>query len=58
MDFEEARNIAIKYLRCDDDMETDSQILLEVADILNTCNCKYDFTDGTGFCQECGRKEK
>lgn len=28
----------------------------EALEVLEHCNCKEDFTDGTAYCQNCGKK--
>jgi len=55
MTYEEALDYAIKRLRNDGNYPVIPSDL-EAADILDTCHCKFDFTDGTAYCQECGRK--
>ena len=57
--YQEALDVAIRSLRCNlADDECDTAFLESVADILDTCQCKSDFTDGTGYCQECQRKAR
>ena len=52
MTYEEAITLAISVLHDAPDVAQ----YQEAADVLDRCYCAGDFTDGTAYCQECGRR--
>ena len=53
MTYEQAVEYALNHLK-----ETGGPEAWEAIEILDSCNCKFDFSDGTGYCQECRKKVK